>query len=135
MHYPRETNALYHSSGGRLLLALLPRSKRNPIITELGLPGTIWPGILDENEFHDVLDDLRRDKYCLVRRGNFITHSVAVKIPTVLRNIHKSPLVLGTFVQLDGQFKKYLNDQTDVNSFIHEQRNQLVGCARFIEIN
>ena len=55
LNHPRETDDVYSSSGGRLLLAMLPRKQRLPLIAAIGEPGRSWPGVLNEQELHQPL--------------------------------------------------------------------------------
>ena len=78
---PKETEDIYLSSGGRLLLAMLSRKNRRALISELGLPGSLWPGIIDEQELHTELDSIRRQRCCAIHRDIFCTTSVLMRWP------------------------------------------------------
>jgi len=78
-----ETNDMYSTSGGRLLLALLPAFQRRRVIDCLGLPGRRqWPGVIDRRELRDELAVLRRQRWCCIDRPNGkVTMSAAFQDP------------------------------------------------------
>lgn len=73
-----ETRDCYRTSGGRVLLAMQPRSRRDRVIDELGLPTQeAWPGVLTRRELDQELADIRRRRWISLEKGAIITMSVA----------------------------------------------------------
>lgn len=67
----KENNGLYHSAGGRLLLALAGKAVQNQLIAELGLPtAAVWPGVLTRRELDDELRLLKKQSYYRVDFNN-----------------------------------------------------------------
>lgn len=50
-----ESDDLWDSAGGRLLVALLPRPARTRLMSVIGLPGPTWPGLLTRTELDGEL--------------------------------------------------------------------------------
>lgn len=59
---PTEDGDLYSTATGRLLLAHTPSRRRVQLISQLGLPDVrAWPGVVDHDELHAELRQLRRE--------------------------------------------------------------------------
>jgi len=74
----RESPDLYRTSGGRLLLALADRRRRDAIVDAYGLPDPqAWPGIVSRGELEHELAAIRRRGWERIERPRMVTMSAA----------------------------------------------------------
>ena len=61
-----------------MLLALLPKNQRYQVIENLGLPGSIWPGILTVDELFAELNSIKKQRFCAIKGDKFFTFSACL---------------------------------------------------------
>ncbi|GDY14176.1 hypothetical protein LBMAG53_30540 [Planctomycetota bacterium] len=74
-----ESDDLWDSAGGRLLVAHLPRQARIRLIAVIGLPGPLWPGLLTRAELDGELRTIARAGQA--ERQAHGTRSLACAVP------------------------------------------------------
>ena len=75
-----QTDDIYQTATGRMLLASLSEKERKNFISINGMPGDKWPSIRSEKHLFSELDDIRKNNFVLnTDPENFVFIAVPVK--------------------------------------------------------